>query len=97
MFKFRSEMNLAPDHKKVNVSVKLTLATYHRIAEVMRKHKCGLSDAVELMLKDVEAQKVSPIDLHWKNHYASKKKPLWQSFDLYKRIGIRKKHNSIPQ
>ena len=92
-FKFTAMGNLAPDHRRVTVNLRLTLATYHRIAEVMRTHKCGISDAVEAMLMDVEAQKVSPIDLNWKDRYSGKKKSLWQSFDLYKRIGIRKKKN----
>jgi hypothetical protein len=80
-----------PEHRRVTVSFSISLATYHRIAEVMQRHKCGLSDALEAMLQNVEAIKVAPIDRKWKNKYSVKKKPLFETFDLYRKLNIRKK------
>lgn len=85
------QWELPPEHKKVPISIRVPLATYHRIAEVMCRNRCGLSDAVNAMLENVEAYKVAPLDFKWKNKYSTKGKKLWQSFDLYKVAGLRKR------
>jgi macrodomain Ter protein organizer (MatP/YcbG family) len=73
-YRFVKQDEMPPEYRKVHLAVSLTLPTYHRIAEVMAKHQCGMSDAVEAMLQDVEAQRVMPLDPNWKDKYSTKKK-----------------------
>jgi antitoxin component of RelBE/YafQ-DinJ toxin-antitoxin module len=93
-YRFVKQDEMPPEYRKVHLAVSLTLPTYHRIAEVMAKHQCGMSDAVEAMLQDVEAQRVMPLDPNWKDKYSTKKKTLWQSFDLYRTAGLRKRKHT---
>ena len=88
-YRFLRQENYAPEYKKVTFNVTVTLATYHRIAETMQRLQCGLSQAVEAMLENVEAHKVTPLERNWKGKYQTKKKRLWQSFDLHGRSKIR--------
>jgi len=93
-YRFVKQDEMPPEYRRVSVTLRLTLPTYHRIAEVMTKNQCGMSDAVEAMLQDVEAQRVMPLDPKWKDKYATKKKTLWQSFDLYRTAGLRKRKHA---
>jgi antitoxin component of RelBE/YafQ-DinJ toxin-antitoxin module len=89
-YRFLKQVEMPAEYRKISVAMRLTLPTYHRIAQVMEKYQIGMSDAIEAMLRDVEAEKVMPLDPKWKDHYSQNKKQLWQSFDLHKAIGLRK-------
>lgn len=90
-YRFLRQENYPPEHKKVDVSIKVSIQTYHRIAETMRRLQCGLSQAVEAMLENVEAHKVTPLERNWKGKYQTKKKRLFQSYDLQSKSKIKYK------
>jgi aromatic ring hydroxylase len=75
-----------PEERKLPVYARLTLPTYHRIASTMERLGCGLSEALEAMLQNVEAQKVAPIDKKWRDRYRVRRGGLYQSFDFARRV-----------
>ena len=74
-----------PEDRTLPVNCRLTLPTYHRLILTMERLGCGLSQALEAMLQDVEAQKVAPIDQSWRKRYRVRKGSFYQSFDLYRK------------